>query len=121
MKFLSRFFGSPSGPSEPSVPEIDAVTARAWHENGDCVLVDIRENSEFLAEHISGSHLAPLSRFEQSLPRQGVAGKAVFLCRSGARTRSNAARLARCGFREAYILRGGIRAWSAAGFPTEAG
>ena len=45
----------------------------------------------------------------------------MFLCRSGARTRMNASRLARCGFVEAYILKGGLMAWRAHGFPTERG
>jgi rhodanese-related sulfurtransferase len=68
------------------------------------ILVDIREANEHARERIAGvRHLT-----------------VIFHCRSGARTRSNAAALAgkideTC---EAFVLEGGLEAWRAAGLPT---
>lgn len=119
MKSLLNVFSLLGQAGDPPLREIDAATARAWHERGDCLLIDVREDAEHRAERIGGARLAPLSRLEQALPSPAAGAKAVFLCRSGARTRAQAGRLARCGFGEAYILAGGIAAWKACGFPVE--
>lgn len=102
-----------------TLPKIDAQTASQWLAGKDCIFIDVREDVEYGSGHIPGAKLVPLSRFELALPghRQGV--KAVFYCLSGARTRSNAERLAAAGFSEAYILEGGLQAWKAQGAPTE--
>lgn len=109
------------GPQEQagSMREVDAPTVRAWQQAGECVLVDVREDAEYEVERIDGVLLAPLSRLEAMplcLPEDK---KAVFLCRSGNRTRVHAARLLRCAGRDAYALEGGMIAWKACGFPTE--
>ncbi len=109
------------GPEEQggSIREVDAATVRAWQQAGECVLVDVREEAEYEVEHIEGVLLAPLSRLETtplSLPDDK---KAVFLCRSGNRTRVHALRLLRCAGRDVYALEGGMIAWKARGFPTE--
>ena len=121
MTFWDKLAGT-RGETDPSpLREIDAITAREWHERGRCRLIDVREESEYQAERISGACLAPLSRLEEALPTLRPGELAVFLCRSGARTRIHAARLAGCGFAEAYVLGGGLMAWKAQGFPTECG
>ncbi len=121
MKFLDNLLTSLGVASQPALQEIDAPTAREWLSRGRCQLIDVREELEYRAERIPGACLAPLSRLEQTLPKLSPGAKAVFLCRSGARTRMNASRLARCGFAEAYILKGGLMAWRNHGFPTERG
>ncbi|HTO60022.1 MAG TPA: rhodanese-like domain-containing protein [Bradyrhizobium sp.] len=107
--------------ARPAIPEVDASTARQWQQDGNCVLIDVREDREYRGERIPGTHLAPLSRLERSLPSVASGKKAVFLCQSGGRTRMQAGRLASCGLSEAYILRGGLMGWKASGFPTEQG
>ena len=119
MNFLRKLFGLPNAPEKPSLQEIDAETVRAWQKNGDCLLIDVREDREYKVERIKGARLAPLSRLEQAVPPSSDGLKAVFLCQSGMRTRTHAGRLQRCGFSEAYILRGGMSAWKAAGLPVE--
>lgn len=121
MKSLRNVLSLLGQSGEPPLREIDAATAREWHERGDCLLIDVREDAEHRSERIRGACLAPLSRLEQALPSPAAGKKAVFLCRSGARTRAQAGRLARCGFGEAYILAGGIAAWMAGGFPVQRG
>lgn len=87
--------------------------------DGGAVLVDIREHPEYAAESIPGARNQPLSRLHS--PTENGAAVMVFHCKSGARTRMNAAALAKCAGAEAYILDGGIEAWKAAGFPVKRG
>jgi len=82
------------------------------------VLVDVREADEHARERIPGARHHALSRIDaQTLVRPGDA-VLVFHCRSGARTKGHAGRIAAatpaC---ETYILDGGIDAWKKAGLP----
>ncbi len=119
MKALRNLFISQGKSGEPPLCEVDAETVRGWQKQGGCVLIDVREDVEYRVERIPGACLAPLSRLEEALPSLPAGAKAVYLCRSGARTRAQAGRLARCSPGEAYILAGGIAAWNARGFPVE--
>ena len=84
------------------------------------VLVDIREADEHAREHIPGARHHALSRIDkETLVRQGD-DVLVFHCRSGARTKGNAARLAAASSQcETYILEGGLEAWKKAGLPVK--
>jgi rhodanese-related sulfurtransferase len=95
---------------------IQAEDARRLIERGEAVLIDIRERDEHAREHIAEAHLAPLSGFDPAAA-PASARVAVFHCKSGMRTQSNAARLVACGYAEAYYLAGGIEAWKRAGYP----
>ena len=121
MKFLSGLFARANAAGAAAPREIDVAAAREWHQRGECVLIDVREDAEHRAMRIPGSCLAPLSRLEQAAPRLPEGMKAVFLCQSGARTRMHARRLAKCGCDAAHVMSGGIGAWRASGFPVERG
>lgn len=86
-------------------------------DDGDAVLIDIRESDEHAREHIIGARLAPLSAIDAHDFDRDHARAAVFHCRSGMRTEANAAKLLARGFSEAYCLDGGIEAWKRAGLP----
>lgn len=78
-------------------------------------MIDIRGRDEFARSRAVGAKNVPVEEIE-SLE---AGGPVVFLCRSGMRTVTNAAKLgAACGG-EAYILDGGLDAWRAAGLATE--
>jgi rhodanese-related sulfurtransferase len=82
------------------------------------VLVDVREADEHAREHIPGARHHALSRIDAENPVRAGDGVLVFHCRSGARTKGNAARLAAASAKcESYILDGGIDAWKKAGLP----
>ncbi len=93
--------------------------ARLLREDG-AMLVDVREPDEHARERIPGARNLPISRLEEAeLALQ--AGKTVlFHCRSGARTRGNAERLAakagpgceadRAGLRQRQVLHAEARA-----------
>ncbi len=100
-----------------TLPLIDPATLKQHLEAGKAILIDIREPSEYAREHILGARLAPLSVFDRH-DFDGEQDKiAVFHCKSGNRTAMNAATLAGKGFKQAFILQGGLDAWKAAGLP----
>ena len=85
------------------------------------VLVDIREGDERARAQIAGSEHLPLSKLDRVAMSPGRSGQiVVFHCKSGNRTAVNAAKLQEKTGCEAFILEGGIDAWTAAGLPTEA-
>lgn len=96
---------------------IDAQQLKEKLDQGDAVLIDIREHNEHAAEHIVGARLAPLSAIDTHDFDRDHGKIAVFHCKSGMRTQTNAAKLLAKGFRQAHYLRGGIDGWKAAGFP----
>lgn len=83
------------------------------------VLVDIREPDEFARRRVKGALSRPLSAFEKAHLRLGAGRDVVFTCRSGMRTAANCDRLRAAVDGEAFILEGGLDAWTAAGLPVE--
>ena len=96
-----------------SLPNISPADAKLLIDRG-ALLIDIRDHDEFARERIPQATNAPL-------PKLGSVGKdrpaVVFHCKSGNRTRMNAARLAEACETEAFILDGGLEAWKKAGLP----
>jgi rhodanese-related sulfurtransferase len=97
---------------------IQAIEARRLLERG-AVLIDIREADEHARTKIPGARHVPLSKLDEANLANGAGKPILFHCKSGARTRANASRLASrieegC---EAYIVEGGIDAWRRAGLP----
>ena len=84
------------------------------------VLIDIREAGEHAREHIPGARHHALSRIDKNTPVRQGDDVLVFHCRSGARTKTNASKLAAAAPAcETYILDGGIDAWKNAGLPVK--
>lgn len=96
--------------------EITAITpaeAALLIEGGAC-LVDIRDPDEHARERIPTALSRPLAALGQ------VDGPAIFHCRTGNRTASNALLLREACDGAAYLLEGGIEAWKAQGRPVVA-
>ncbi|MGE0565224.1 MAG: rhodanese family protein [Pseudolabrys sp.] len=100
--------------------ELKTVTAQRAAEliREGAVLVDVREADEHARENIPGARHHALSRIDAEHPVRAGDEVLIFHCRSGARTKGNAPRLARAaGQCEAFVLDGGIDAWKKAGLP----
>jgi len=97
---------------------ITATEAKKLVDDG-ALLIDVREVNEYLGENIPGAKNEPLSRIGGA--KISGAPAVVFHCKSGGRTRMNAAALAQCTDADVYILDGGIEAWKAAGYPVKRG
>lgn len=82
------------------------------------VLVDIREADEHARERIAGARHYSLSKIDAESPVRTGEDVLIFHCRSGMRTKANAAKLAAavqgC---NVYALEGGLDAWKKAGLP----
>lgn len=100
-----------------SLPKIAPTELQRRLQADSAVLIDIREPSEFAREHILGARLVPLAAIDSHDFDTQHDKAAVFTCRSGNRTTMNAARLLAKGFREAYVLEGGLDGWKRAGLP----
>jgi rhodanese-related sulfurtransferase len=98
---------------------IDPTAAKRLIDDG-AVLVDIREADEHAREHIPGGRHLALSTLDDADLAAHRGRAVIFHCRSGARTRGSAGRLAAGLGRdcEAYLLEGGLDAWREAGLPT---
>jgi rhodanese-related sulfurtransferase len=85
------------------------------------MLVDIREESEWAAGHAAGAvHLGKgvIERdIETTAPEADT--KLILYCGGGYRSALSADALQKMGYRNVYSLRGGWRAWQAAGLPVD--
>ena len=78
---------------------------------GRAAVVDVREPREFSASHLPGAVNIPVGEMNVrmgSLPK----GLVIFVCRSGARSRTAAALASRAGVEDVAHLEGGLLAWS---------
>jgi rhodanese-related sulfurtransferase len=86
----------------------------------DLLVLDVRTPEEYAQDgHIAGSTLIPLQELAQ---REGELEKdqaIACFCRSGNRSRTACEQLAGAGFTNLVNVDGGIRAWTAAGYPVE--
>jgi rhodanese-related sulfurtransferase len=101
-----------------SLPTIKPAEARRLLDGG-ALLIDIREADEHAREKVAGARHLPLSKLDEADLAVHRGKPVIFHCKSGARTRANASRLAgklgeAC---EGYIVEGGLDAWRKAGLP----
>jgi len=98
------------------IKTVDSTTLKRWINNGEAVVIDVREPAEHAAENISGSTLLPLGRISRSVLPETGKKKLVVHCRSGKRSASACEKLlAEDPELEIYNLEGGISAWVGAG------
>ena len=101
--------------------EIGLAELKALLDQGQALVIDVREPEEFAAEHIAGAVNLPLSSFDPArLP--AADGKTVIL--QGAGGKRSGMALDRCAEAQAAIdthLAGGLGAWKSAGLPVERG
>ena len=104
-----------------SLPKIKPLDAKRLLDQG-AILVDIREPHEHAREKVPGAHHLALSKLDEADLALHEGKPVIFHCKSGARTMSNASRLAQkvSGACEAFIVEGGLDAWKKAGLPVAA-
>ncbi len=101
------------------VIEVESATVDRWMEDGEAVLVDVRETSEYEQEHIPGSLLVPLSVFDPARFPRIPGKKLVIHCAVGKRSAAAGKQLLQAGHPLVHNLQGGISAWKEAGLATE--
>jgi rhodanese-related sulfurtransferase len=83
---------------------------------GDAILLDVREDHEWVAGHAPEATHMPMSRITEHAAELPVDKTIVCVCHVGTRSAAVAAALNRAGWR-ALNLAGGMEAWAAAGLP----
>ncbi|WP_031522162.1 rhodanese-like domain-containing protein [Streptomyces sp. NRRL F-5123] len=94
----------------------DEARHRTLGPAAPAVLVDVRERAEWDAGHVPGAVHAALSRLVAgaALPGAAQGRPVVVICRSGHRSQQAARLLADRGV-DAVDVKGGMKAWAAAG------
>lgn len=82
-------------------------------------VVDVDASSSYLREHVPGAEWVPRYHLDGELG--GDVDGVVLTCRNGIFSTLAAAALAHRGGVSPTVLRGGLKAWTAAGLPTESG
>ena len=103
------------------VTEISPDEAKAQAEAGAAVIIDVREPDEWADGHIPNAvHLAR-GTLESEIEDKVADPNAMIICHCGGGGRSALAAesLQRMGYKNVRSMAGGLKAWKAAGLPTE--
>ncbi len=85
------------------------------------VVVDVGDEAEFAAGHVTGAKHVPLNELEERLVAT-VKNKTVpliLVCANGARSARAVATAKKLGYEQAQSLGGGLKAWKEANLPLE--
>ncbi|MBZ4201943.1 MAG: MBL fold metallo-hydrolase [Methylovulum sp.] len=97
------------------ITEVSVTTASQLLAEGQLVLLDVREESEFAAGHIANAVLLPRGVLEFKLaqvPELANKSKAVLVyCRTGGRSAMAAHTLQQLGYHNVLSMAGGFEAW----------
>ena len=98
---------------------IDVNTLKAWIDDGEIVLIDVREPFEHESNNIPQAQLIPLNSLEKCDINVLSGKKIVVHCKSGNRSSKACQKLSQIApHLEVYNLQGGIEAWQQANFTT---
>lgn len=103
------------------IKEADTVRAMQLINRSNALVLDVREQGEYDSGHLINSLLIPSPQLKE---RVGELEKyrtrpIVVVCRSGARAAHITSWLGKQGFKETYLLAGGVKAWQKTGLPLE--
>jgi len=106
-----------------ALPTIDvSETERRLREDpGRPILVDVRENAEFLEVRAPGAVLIPMSEFAARAGDLPKDRPLLVVCHLGSRSAAAAGFLIRSGWTDVVNVAGGMDAWQRAGLPTRSG
>ena len=106
----------------PGFTETPPDTVYRWINEGEAVLVDVREANELAQARLEDAVHVPMSAFDPGLIPVDTGKKVVFICTRGARSEQVGKYVVAQGIlTEAYNLAGGLIAWADAGLPLEMG
>ena len=99
--------------------DIDAQTVESLRHRDDVVILDVRENSEFVEGHIPGAVLLPLGDIPANLGEIPKDKTVVAVCRSGNRSNQATQYLRQQGYENVHNMLGGMNGWSQSGYEIE--
>lgn len=101
------------------LPRVSLDQARADHEAGRVVLIDIREPREHATGVAAGAQLLPMSQLGQRLAEIPLsADKPVYLiCNTQNRSQAVLSGLVEKGYKHVHYVHGGMSGWAGRGWP----
>jgi molybdopterin/thiamine biosynthesis adenylyltransferase/rhodanese-related sulfurtransferase len=107
--------------TKAEISEVDATHARELLEQGEPVVVDVREQDEWDEGHIPGAVHIPRGHLESRIERAAPdpSRQVVIYCSSGNRSAFAAKTLGELGYEDVASLAGGFTDWKRNGFPVE--
>lgn len=97
-----------------AVQQIDPEEAQSMMNEQQVVLLDVRTQEEFDAEHLYNAALLTLDTIDESSAAQVIPSKdatVLVYCRTGVRSAEAAQKLVDLGYTQVYDMQGGITAW----------
>lgn len=104
---------------QPALPQVSLEQARADHEAGRVVLIDIREPKEHATGVAAGARLLPMSQLGQRLGEipQSSEKPVYLICNTQNRSRAVLSALLEQGYKHVHFVQGGMSEWAVRGWP----
>jgi len=101
------------------IKQIGPAEATHLINHQDAIVLDVREDKEFVSGHIINSLHIPMSKVQDRLTELGKhkTSPVIVSCRSGARSNTICGLLRKNGFENVANLKGGLMAWQSANMP----
>ena len=96
-----------------SYKQISQDEAKQMMDEGNVIILDVREKDEYAAGHIKGAVLLPVGTINADTAAEVIDNKdsvVLVYCRSGNRSKKASATLAKLGYTNIYEF-GGITSW----------
>jgi rhodanese-related sulfurtransferase len=103
-------------PSEDLTADVTPAIAAELHARGAVTVIDVREDDEWTAGHISGAVHMPLATLDPA--SIDASTPIITVCRSGNRSRKAADALRAVG-RTVHNMTGGMQDWIRTGLPVD--
>jgi len=103
----------------PDLPRVSLEQARADHEAGRIVLIDIREPKEHATGVAAGARLLPMSQLGQRLGEipQSPDKPVYLICNTQNRSQAVLSGLVDKGYKHVHYVQGGMSEWASRGWP----
>lgn len=103
------------------IKDLDVAAAVQLINHKNALVLDVREPSEYNNGHLLNAKLLPLGKLNERVSEleKYKDQPILVVCRSGNRSGSACAMLAKHGYTQAYNLAGGVTAWQSSNMPLE--
>lgn len=104
---------------DSDLPKVSLEQARADHEAGRVVLIDIREPKEHATGVAAGARLLPMSQLGQRLGEipQSTDKPVYLICNTQNRSQAVLSGLVDKGYKHVRYVQGGMSGWASRGWP----
>ena len=110
-----------AGADAGNMPSVTPKEAAAMQSTQKAIIIDVREDDEWQAQHIPGAIHIPLGQLNERLSelKDYKNSPIITQCRSGKRSAQAQEALKLAGFTQVVNLSGGLMAWAKAGLTTK--